>query len=59
VGDSFQRDVQCGRRAEVAKVIVMRSERTDREDPAAWPAPDAIVDDGHGIIELLTSPPGP
>jgi FMN phosphatase YigB (HAD superfamily) len=53
VGDSFQRDVLCARRAEVAKVIVMRSPRTAREDPAAWPTPDAIVDDGLGVLEIL------
>lgn len=53
VGDSFQRDVVCGRRAEVAKVIVMRSVRTAKEDPAAWPDPDAIVDDGLGVAALL------
>ncbi|MFG1604112.1 HAD family hydrolase [Actinoplanes sp. NPDC049265] len=53
VGDSFQRDVLCARRAEVAKAILMRSRRTAREDPAVWPTPDAIVDDGLGVLGIL------
>jgi HAD superfamily hydrolase (TIGR01549 family) len=54
VGDSRRRDVACARRADVAAAILMRSPRTDREDPAAWPEPDALVEDGHGLLELLT-----
>jgi N-acetyl-D-muramate 6-phosphate phosphatase len=53
VGDSYQRDVRCGRRAEVAKVILMRSRRTAREDPVDFPTPDAIVDDGLGVLAIL------
>jgi HAD superfamily hydrolase (TIGR01549 family) len=53
VGDSRQRDVVCARRAEVAAAILMRSRRTDREDPAAFPQPDAEVDDGFGLRDLL------
>lgn len=53
VGDSRRRDVLCARRAEVAKAILMRSPRTAREDPEAWPSPDATVDDGFGVIELF------
>jgi HAD superfamily hydrolase (TIGR01549 family) len=53
VGDSRQRDVVCARRAEVAAVILLRSPRTDREDPAAFPRPDAEVDDGFGLRDLL------
>jgi HAD superfamily hydrolase (TIGR01549 family) len=53
VGDSRRRDVVCARRADVAAAILMRSPRTDREDPADWPAPDATVEDGHGLLELL------
>lgn len=55
VGDSFQRDVLCARRADVAMAVVMRSHRTGQEDPSAWPAADAIVDDGHGIRRLLAA----
>ncbi len=53
VGDSRRRDVACARRADVAAAILMRSPRTDREDAAAWPAPDATVEDGHGLLELI------
>jgi HAD superfamily hydrolase (TIGR01549 family) len=53
VGDSRQRDVVCARRAETAAVILMRSPRTDREDPAAFPEPDAEVADGLGLRDLL------
>jgi HAD superfamily hydrolase (TIGR01549 family) len=53
VGDSRQRDVVCARRADAAAVILMRSSRTDREDPAAFPQPDAVVEDGFGLRDLL------
>jgi FMN phosphatase YigB (HAD superfamily) len=53
VGDSRRRDVLCARRAEVAAAVLMRSPRTDREDPAGWPEPDAVVPDGFGVRELL------
>lgn len=54
VGDSRRRDIVCARRADVAAAVLMRSPRTDREDPAAWPEPDALVEDGHGLVELLS-----
>jgi FMN phosphatase YigB (HAD superfamily) len=53
VGDSRRRDIVCARRADVARAILMRSPRTDREDPAPWPAPDDTVEDGFGLLELL------
>jgi N-acetyl-D-muramate 6-phosphate phosphatase len=53
VGDSRRRDIVCARRADVAAAILMRSPRTGREDPAAWPEPDAVVEDGHGLLALL------
>ncbi len=53
VGDSRRRDVLCARRAEVAAAVLMRSPRTDRENPAGWPEPDAVVPDGFGVRELL------
>jgi HAD superfamily hydrolase (TIGR01509 family) len=53
VGDSRRRDVLCARRADVALAILMRSPRTDREDPEAWPAPDVTVEDGFGLLALL------
>jgi FMN phosphatase YigB (HAD superfamily) len=55
VGDSRRRDVLCARRAEVAAAILMRSPRTDREDPAGWPEPDAMVEDGFGVRDLLSA----
>lgn len=53
VGDSRRRDVACARRADVAAAILMRSPRTDREDPTGHPEPDAVVDDGFGLRDLL------
>jgi FMN phosphatase YigB (HAD superfamily) len=53
VGDSRQRDIVCARRAEVAVAVLMRSARTDREDPDAWPEPDATISDGYGLMKLV------
>ncbi|MFI7544285.1 HAD-IA family hydrolase [Actinoplanes sp. NPDC049599] len=53
VGDSRQRDVVCARRAEAAAAILMRSPRTDREDPTGLPEPDVLVADGFGLRDLL------
>lgn len=53
VGDSRQRDVVCARRADAGAVILMRSPRTDREDPAAFAEPDVVVQDGFGLRDLL------
>lgn len=53
VGDSRRRDIACARRADAGRAILMRSKRTDREDPAPWPEPDAVVEDGHGLLALL------
>ena len=55
VGDSRRRDVLCARRAETAGAVLMRSPRTDREDPAGWPEPDAVVEDGYGLVRLLVA----
>jgi HAD superfamily hydrolase (TIGR01549 family) len=55
VGDSRRRDVACARRADVAAAVLMRSPRTAREPEADWPAPDATVDDGFGLLKLLKS----
>jgi HAD superfamily hydrolase (TIGR01549 family) len=54
VGDSPHRDMAGARRAEVGTAILMRSPRTDGEMSAAGVAPDAIVEDGFGLLELLT-----
>jgi FMN phosphatase YigB (HAD superfamily) len=53
VGDSRQRDIVCARQAATAAAILMHSTRTDREDPTAFPAPDATVADGFGLRDLL------
>ncbi|BFU43088.1 HAD family hydrolase [Krasilnikovia sp. MM14-A1004] len=53
VGDSRRRDVACARRAEAGAAVLMRSPRTDREDPVGWPEPDVTVGDGHGLLALV------
>lgn len=53
VGDSYQRDVACARRANAGKAVLFHSRRTAGEDPAAHPAPDAEVTDGHQLKELI------
>ena len=52
VGDSPRRDIVCARRADVAAAILMRSPRTAAEKPGKA-APDATIDDGHGLVALL------
>ena len=54
VGDSLLRDIACARRAGTAAAILMRSPRTDREPPAPGLAPDATIDDGYGLLDLVT-----
>ncbi|WP_203745256.1 HAD family hydrolase [Actinoplanes cyaneus] len=54
VGDSRRRDVACARRADVAKAILMPSGRKDPDDPMLSPEPDVIVQDGFGLIALLS-----
>lgn len=53
VGDSYQRDIACARRADAGAAILFPSGRTLREDPDAWPAPDAVVADGFALRDLL------
>ncbi|MEV8506400.1 HAD family hydrolase [Actinoplanes sp. NPDC051475] len=53
VGDSYQRDMVCARRAETGVAILMRSRRTAAEDPGAHAVPDVTVDDGFGLRDLL------
>ncbi|MEV6812373.1 HAD family hydrolase [Micromonospora sp. NPDC051296] len=53
VGDSVHRDVACARRAGVAAAVLMRSPRTDREEPHPELRPDARIEDGHGLLALL------
>lgn len=53
VGDTYRRDVACGRRAGVAATILMRSRRTE---PAAadGPIPDAVVADPAALLDRIT-----
>jgi FMN phosphatase YigB (HAD superfamily) len=53
VGDTPRRDIVCARRADVAKAILMRSPRTDADDPGRWPPPDETVEDGFGLLKIL------
>jgi FMN phosphatase YigB (HAD superfamily) len=53
VGDSRRRDIACARRADAGAAILMRSPRTDTENLADGPPPDATIDDGFGLIRLL------
>lgn len=55
VGDSTARDIACARRAGAGAAVLMRSPRTAR-DPvvAGQEAPDATIEDGHGLLALLT-----
>ena len=53
VGDTPRRDIVCGRRAGVGRVILMPSART-RLEPSG-PAPDHTVEDGFGLRALLTA----
>jgi FMN phosphatase YigB (HAD superfamily) len=53
VGDTYRRDVVCGRRAGVARTILMRSCRTE-PPPGQGPIPDAIVADPAELLDRLT-----
>ncbi|MEH1012606.1 HAD family hydrolase [Micromonospora sp. CPCC 206060] len=55
VGDSVHRDITCARRAGTGAAVLMRSPRTDRERPVPDCPPDATIEDGHGLVELLTA----
>jgi HAD superfamily hydrolase (TIGR01549 family) len=53
VGDSPVRDIACARRAGVGAAILMRSPRTERDGRTTDLIPDATVEDGYGVLELL------
>jgi HAD superfamily hydrolase (TIGR01549 family) len=55
VGDSRARDIGCARRAGAGAAVLMRSARTDREGQLPGTAPDVVVADGHGLVQLLAS----
>ncbi|MFA1540655.1 HAD family hydrolase [Actinomadura monticuli] len=54
-GDNFDRDVVCGHRAGVGGNILMVAKGTYDVPYEVRSRPDAIVDDGHGLLELLTN----
>ena len=54
VGDNFDRDVLCGRRAGVGGIILMEASGTyDKPYALADIAPDAVVDDPAGLLSLF------
>ena len=55
VGDSRIRDIACARHAGAGAAVLMRSARTSREEEQHGPVPDATVDDGYRLQELLRS----
>jgi FMN phosphatase YigB (HAD superfamily) len=54
VGDTYRRDVSCGRRAGVANTVLMRSRRTESK-PVAGPPPGAVVNDPDELLALMQS----
>ncbi|WP_342673158.1 HAD family hydrolase [Streptomyces sparsogenes] len=52
VGDTYRRDVVCGRRAGAGTTILMRSRRTEPA-PGGGPEPDHTVGDPAGLHALL------
>lgn len=55
VGDNFDRDVVCGRRAGVGGNVLMVAKGTYDVPYEVRYRPDAVVDDGHELLELLTN----
>jgi HAD superfamily hydrolase (TIGR01662 family) len=51
VGDNYDRDVLCGRRAGIGCAVLMRPE--ERLDATARPQPDLIVHDGVALVTAL------
>lgn len=53
VGDTFDRDVVAGRRANVGGMIITRCHRTDSRPFAIAEEPDAVFDTPAGILDIL------
>ncbi|MEV0272485.1 MAG: HAD-IA family hydrolase [Hamadaea sp.] len=53
VGDNFDRDVVCGRRAGVGATILMIARDTHDKPFEVAAEPDAVVDDPAGLLDLL------
>jgi FMN phosphatase YigB (HAD superfamily) len=54
VGDTYRRDVSCGRRAGVANTVLMQSRRTESK-PVGGPLPDTVVNDLDELLTLMQS----
>jgi FMN phosphatase YigB (HAD superfamily) len=53
VGDTPRRDIACARRADVARAVLMRSPRTNREPATPDWKPDDEIADGFDLRDLL------
>ena len=53
VGDTLDRDVVAGRRAEVGAVVITRDRRTDHPPFSVTEAPDLVLDTPEGLLEPL------
>lgn len=51
VGDNYDRDVLCGRRAGIGCAVLMRP--ADKLDPDARPQPDLVVHDGVALLDAV------
>lgn len=55
VGDNFDRDVLCGRRAGVGASVLMEARGTYERPYVVRVRPDAVVADPYGLRDLLTA----
>ncbi|MDT0609105.1 HAD family hydrolase [Streptomyces lancefieldiae] len=55
VGDNFDRDVLCGRRAGVGASVLMEARGTYRRPYVVRVRPDAVVADPYGLRDLLVA----
>lgn len=55
VGDNFDRDVVCGRRAGAGGVILMEDHATYRVPFTVRDSPDAVVADPYGLLRLFST----
>lgn len=57
VGDNYDRDVLCGRRAGVGATVLMEARGTYDRPYVVQAEPDAVVADPHGLLDLLVGAP--
>ncbi|MGO1809275.1 MAG: HAD family hydrolase [Canibacter sp.] len=55
VGDTYDRDVVCGTRAQIGKNILLRSIRTASDPPESAPLPDLTLSSAYELARLITS----